>query len=211
MALVVFVFATVLMLAAGLRADAGRHRAARQRHRDPPRLADRGAERHRPRAGGDRREHARDRDAARTASKLVSKEPVVLINLPKRDTRQAVERRRSAASRRAGLALRPQVQHRRGRMFRPGTSEIIAGRAIAERLPAAPALGETLRFAQRDWTVVGMFDAGRTRLRFRDLGRRRAADAGVPPRVVFVAWSSGSPIPTRFDDGEGARSKPTRG
>jgi putative ABC transport system permease protein len=48
-----------------------------------------------------------------------------------------------------------------GRMFRPGTSEIIAGRAVAEGFRGA-AIGETLRFAQRDWTVVGVFDAGRT-------------------------------------------------
>ena len=46
-------------------------------------------------------------------------------------------------------------------MFRPGTSEIVAGRAIAEGFRGA-AIGETLRFAQRDWTVVGVFDAGRT-------------------------------------------------
>ena len=46
-------------------------------------------------------------------------------------------------------------------MFRPGTSEIIAGRAIADGFRGT-ALGETLRFAQRDWTVVGVFDAGRT-------------------------------------------------
>ncbi len=46
-------------------------------------------------------------------------------------------------------------------MFRPGTSEIIAGRAVSEGFRGA-AIGETLRFAQRDWTVVGVFDAGRT-------------------------------------------------
>jgi ABC-type antimicrobial peptide transport system permease subunit len=46
-------------------------------------------------------------------------------------------------------------------MFRPGTSEIITGRAIAEGFQGA-GVGETLRFASRDWTVVGVFDAGRT-------------------------------------------------
>lgn len=46
-------------------------------------------------------------------------------------------------------------------MFRPGTSEIVAGRAIAGGFRGA-ALGDTLHFAQRDWTVVGVFDAGRT-------------------------------------------------
>ena len=46
-------------------------------------------------------------------------------------------------------------------MFRPGTSEVIAGRAIASGFQGA-GVGETLRFASRDWTVVGVFDAGRT-------------------------------------------------
>jgi hypothetical protein len=46
-------------------------------------------------------------------------------------------------------------------MFRPGTAEVIAGRSIASRFQGA-GLGETLRFASADWTVVGIFDAGRT-------------------------------------------------
>ena len=60
-----------------------------------------------------------------------------------------------------GLVLRPQVRLVEGRMFRPGTSEIITGRSIAEGFQGA-GVGETLRFASRDWTVVGVFDAGRT-------------------------------------------------
>ncbi|HEY5308714.1 MAG TPA: ABC transporter permease, partial [Casimicrobiaceae bacterium] len=92
--------------------------------------------------------------------KLISAEPVVLINLPKRDSGKpsnVVIRGVTPA----GLVLRPQVRIVEGRMFRPGTSEIIAGRAIANGFRGA-AIGETLRFAQRDWTVVGVFDAGRT-------------------------------------------------
>ena len=46
-------------------------------------------------------------------------------------------------------------------MFRPGASEIIAGRSIANGFRGA-GLGETLRFAQRDWLVVGVFDSGKT-------------------------------------------------
>ena len=47
-------------------------------------------------------------------------------------------------------------------MFRPGTSEVVAGRVDRRAASRARALGETLRFASRDWTVVGVFDAGRT-------------------------------------------------
>jgi ABC-type antimicrobial peptide transport system permease subunit len=92
--------------------------------------------------------------------KLVSKEPVVLISLPKRDSGKpsnVVIRGVMPA----GVALRPQVRVVEGRMFHPGSSEIIAGRAIAKGFQGA-GVGETMRFASRDWTVVGVFDAGRT-------------------------------------------------
>ena len=92
--------------------------------------------------------------------KLVSKEVVVLINLPKRDSMKpsnVVIRGVTPV----GVELRPQVKLVEGRMFRPGTAEVIAGRSIADRFQGA-GLGETLRFASADWTVVGIFDAGRT-------------------------------------------------
>ena len=91
---------------------------------------------------------------------LISKEPVVLNNLPKRGSGKPSNVTVRGTTER-GLQLRPQVQMVEGRMFRPGTSEIITGRAIARGFQGA-GLGETLRFAGRDWTVVGVFDAGRT-------------------------------------------------
>jgi ABC-type lipoprotein release transport system permease subunit len=46
-----------------------------------------------------------------------------------------------------------------GRMFTPGTDEVIVGRRIARRF-AGCALGDKLRLEQRDFTVVGHFAAG---------------------------------------------------
>ena len=46
-------------------------------------------------------------------------------------------------------------------MFRAGTSEIIAGKAISNKFKGT-GLGETLYFAQREWLVVGIFDSGKT-------------------------------------------------
>jgi ABC-type lipoprotein release transport system permease subunit len=60
---------------------------------------------------------------------------------------------------RAALAVRPQVHIAEGRMFRPGSSEIVIGKALAGRFEGV-ALGSSIRFAQRDWQVVGRFDAG---------------------------------------------------
>src|SRR5690606_13118554 len=89
---------------------------------------------------------------------LAAKETVVLVSLLRRgDSRPSnVVIRGTSAT---GLALRPQVQVRAGRLFRPGTAEIIVGSSVAARFDAA-AIGARLAFAQREWTVVGIFDAG---------------------------------------------------
>lgn len=89
--------------------------------------------------------------------RVVSKETVVLITVPKRGTGVAtnVTTRGIGA---AGLALRPQVRVVEGRMFTPGTAEIVVGRSIAQRFEGA-AVGNMLRFGGRGWLVVGIFDA----------------------------------------------------
>jgi ABC-type antimicrobial peptide transport system permease subunit len=89
---------------------------------------------------------------------LVSKETVVLINLVKRGS----DKPSNVVIRGVGdlgLVIRPQVRMVAGRLFAPGTSEIIAGGAVARQFNGA-GIGETLRFGQRDWTVVGIFDGG---------------------------------------------------
>ena len=89
---------------------------------------------------------------------LISAEPVVLINLPKRATGKPsnVTVRGTSAT---GLQLRPGLRLAEGRMFRPGTSEIIVGRATAAGF-AGIDIGGMLRFAGREWQIVGRFDAG---------------------------------------------------
>jgi len=46
-------------------------------------------------------------------------------------------------------------------MFRPGSSEVVVGRAIAEGFDGT-GIGERLRFAGREWTIVGTFDAAKS-------------------------------------------------
>lgn len=159
MALVVYVFATVLMLAAGLRQT-----LVATGQDDNVVVIRRGAQTE-VQSGVDRRQAAiveslPDIAVGGDGQKLISKEPVVLINLPKRDSNKPSNVViRGVTS--VGLAIRPQVKLVDGRMFRPGTAEVIAGRSIANSFQGA-GIGETLRFASRDWTVVGVFDAGRT-------------------------------------------------
>lgn len=89
--------------------------------------------------------------------RLAASEVVVLINLPKRGTNKPshVQIRGVAPE---SLTMRPQVRLAAGRRWREGLSEVIVGREVAERFQGA-GLGETVRFGMRDWTVVGIFDA----------------------------------------------------
>lgn len=59
----------------------------------------------------------------------------------------------------AGIAVRASIRILDGgRMFRPGTDEVIVGRRIAPRFADAR-VGDRIRFQQRDFTVVGHFEA----------------------------------------------------
>lgn len=93
-------------------------------------------------------------------TRLASKETIVLISLVKRGSDKASNVLIRGIGQK-GIELRPQVQITEGRMFRPGSTEIIAGKSVAERYAGA-GVGEILRFAQREWTVVGVMDAGKT-------------------------------------------------
>lgn len=56
------------------------------------------------------------------------------------------------------LAVRPDVKIAEGRMFTPGTTEIVVGRAASQQF-AGLTIGSTARWGQTPWTVVGIFDA----------------------------------------------------
>lgn len=157
MALVVFVFATVLMLTEGLQSTlvaTGRDDNAVVIRRSAQTEIQSGVERPQAAVIESNPWVALGSDGKRRASK----ELVVLISLPKRDSGKPanVTIRGIEAQ---GLLLRPQLVLRQGRMFAPGSSEIIAGSAIAKNFKGG-GMGESVHFGNRDWTVVGIFDAG---------------------------------------------------
>ena len=131
MALVVFVFATVLMLEEGLRktlVETGSHDNV---------VVIRRSSQTEVQSAIDRVQAAIIESQPQVAlgaggERLVSRETVVLVNLIKRDSGRPtnVLIRGIAAQ---GLALRPQARIIAGRTFRPGSSEIVAGRSAAER------------------------------------------------------------------------------
>ncbi len=55
------------------------------------------------------------------------------------------------------LKLRPDLKIIEGRMYTEGVSEIIAGKKVAANFQDC-GLGESVRFGNRDWKVVGIFD-----------------------------------------------------
>ena len=89
---------------------------------------------------------------------LFSPEVVVLINLKKKGTGTAanVTLRGGAAE---SFRVRTQVKIVRGRMWRPGSNEVVTGKQVAQRFKGA-GLGQTLRFGRQTWTVVGILESG---------------------------------------------------
>jgi ABC-type lipoprotein release transport system permease subunit len=157
LALVVFVFATVLMLDEGLRnalVTTGEYDNVVIIRRSADTEVQSGVDRAQANTVSSHPAIALGADG----QPMLSKETVVLISLNKRGSAKPSNVIiRGIAPR--GLVLRPQVKLTAGRMFRPGASEVIAGASIARRFAGA-GIGETLRFGQREWTVVGLFDAG---------------------------------------------------
>jgi len=157
MALVVFVFAAVLMLEAGLRqalVATGQYDNVVVTRRAAGNEVQSGIERSHAAIIESQPEIA----IGANGERAVSKETVVLIAQPKRRTGVPTNITVRGIGE-AGLTLRPQVHIVAGRMFRRGSTEIIVGRSIAERFEST-AVGDHLRFGGRDWVVVGTFDAG---------------------------------------------------
>ena len=88
---------------------------------------------------------------------ISSKEVVVIINLSKLGGK-GISNVTVRGVEEAALALRPQVKIRSGRMFRWGAREVIAGVGIAKRFAGAQ-IGEKIKFGGDLWSVVGIFDA----------------------------------------------------
>ncbi|MGZ8203958.1 MAG: ABC transporter permease [Burkholderiales bacterium] len=156
MALVVFVFAAVQMLDTGLRAT-----LVATGQPDNILVTRRGAGAEISSAVERAQAailEAQPEIATQDGERLVSKEIVILITLPKRQTGQATNVTTRGIGT-AGFALRPQVTISEGRAFRWGSSEVVVGRSLAERFEGA-SVGSVLRFGGREWNVVGVFDSG---------------------------------------------------
>jgi ABC-type lipoprotein release transport system permease subunit len=159
MALVVFVFAAIIMLAEGLQktlVDTGSFDNV---------IVIRKSSNSEVQSGIDRFQAAIVETQPEIAMgdngrPMVAKEMVVLITLEKKEAgirSNVVIRGVSEAS----FPLRPQIRLLAGRLPQPGASEIMVGKSIARRFKGA-GMEESLAFAMRSWRIVGIFDAGST-------------------------------------------------
>jgi putative ABC transport system permease protein len=92
--------------------------------------------------------------------RLVAKEVVVLITLPKRESKRSSNVVLRGIGERS-LSLRPQVRLVAGRPPRIGSLEVMAGSSVAKRFGGIE-IGKSLSFGMNDWKIVGIFEAGNT-------------------------------------------------
>jgi putative ABC transport system permease protein len=88
---------------------------------------------------------------------LSSKEIVVIINLNK-IAAEGISNVTVRGVEETAFQLRPQVRIIEGRMFRWGAREVIVGAGITKRFAGAQ-IGEKIKFGGDFWTVVGVFDS----------------------------------------------------
>jgi ABC-type lipoprotein release transport system permease subunit len=162
MALVVFVYAAVLMMAAGLQktlVETGSENNVVVVRKGSASEVMSGIERNQASIVEMLPQVAIGADGQR----LVAKESVVLIALQKRGDEKTSSHSNVVVRgvQVESVPLRPQVKLVSGRMFKMGSSEVIVGNSIVKGFSGVGLRG-TLNWGMRNWTVVGIFDAGNT-------------------------------------------------
>ena len=92
----------------------------------------------------------------KNGKQIISKEPVVIINLEKISGGMSNVTVRGVSE--VIFDLRPQVKIVEGRMFNFGLRELIVGSAVTNRFRGAK-MGDIVKFAGDNWQIVGVFDS----------------------------------------------------
>jgi putative ABC transport system permease protein len=157
MALVVFVFATSLML------DAGLKRTLVATGEPDNVVVSRKGSSTELQSAVDRSQAALVAampEVAVIGEALASREVVMLISLPKKGSGK-ISNATIRGMEQTGVTLRRKVRLIEGRMFRPGSNEIVVGRSILAQFSGVER-GQSLTFGGRDWLVVGVMDGARS-------------------------------------------------
>lgn len=86
--------------------------------------------------------------------RLAAAEMVLVLNHPKRGGGSTNVTLRGLTE--ASTFVRPELEMVEGRLFAPGTAEIVIGRQLAARLEGSE-VGSTIKQAGREWKIVGIF------------------------------------------------------
>jgi ABC-type antimicrobial peptide transport system permease subunit len=159
LSLVVFVFATVLMLSSGIQKTLASTGTAENAH-----IIRKGAQTEIQ--SGVQPDHLRLLSAApetamgKDGKPLAAGELAVLIFALKADAKSTYDGTNVMVRGVSDKSIELHPPHKlEGRMFKPGTSEIVIGKGLVGRFKGAR-LGEAIQFARRDWQVVGVMDQG---------------------------------------------------
>lgn len=102
-------------------------------------------------------------EVARTSENkpIVSTDAVVIINLDRIGEQGMGNVIVRGVSPETVMPLRRQVKITQGRVFESGKTEIIVGSSIAKRFQGT-SVGQKIKFASRQWEVVGIFEADKS-------------------------------------------------
>ena len=92
----------------------------------------------------------------KNGKQILSKEPVVIINLEKLSGGMSNVTVRGVSD--VVFELRPQVKIIEGQMFKFGLRELIVGSGVTGKFNGA-AIGDEVKFAGDSWKIVGIFDS----------------------------------------------------
>lgn len=91
---------------------------------------------------------------------MATADVVSIVNLSKKGTKgMANVPVRGVSS--GSMAMRPQVKMVEGRMFQQGSSELIVSATVASQFENA-SVGQSLQIGSGHWMIVGIFDAGKS-------------------------------------------------
>lgn len=119
--------------------------------------------------------------ARKGGTPLASPELYVIVNIPMRSTGSDANVPFRGVDE-AAFAVHDDVKLVEGRMFRPGSNEVIAGRGASLQF-AGLDVGATLRFGQSVWQVVGIFEAN---------GGLAESELWADAKVLAPAYQRGS-------------------
>ncbi|MBI3005349.1 MAG: ABC transporter permease [Ignavibacteriales bacterium] len=127
---------------------------------------------------------------------IASGDVVVIINLPKIGVDGGISNVTVRGVSPAAFTLRPQVKIVEGRMFNWGAREVVVGSSIAKRFEGVQ-IGGTVKFGGDAWTVVGRTEAGGTAFdseiwgdvsQLQDAFSRRGAFSTITFRMTNPDW-----------------------